>query len=126
MKKWLLMAIGSLVMMNAHAESWCGYKDFFHLSSQSHPDIHFVSGASDVDVILQFVGPRSFTINDGYRCQTGYAHVTVSDGANWCTLDIKDGPWINTPSINASCNGMSYLGIRYDGINSYSYSINID
>jgi hypothetical protein len=127
MKKWLLLAISTLLITNAHAQSWCGYKDFFHLSSETHPALYFVEGASEQDVILQFVGPRSFVINDGWACRPGHAHVTVAyDAANWCVLDIKDGPWMNHPVITASCNGMRYLGLTYDGINSYSYSINLD
>lgn len=127
MKKGLLLALGSFMMMNAQAESLCGYKDYFHLSDTSHPAIYIVSGYSEQDVILQFVGPRSFVLRDTYQCRTGYAHITVAyDNAHWCTLDIKDGPYMNHPTVNASCNDMRYLGIDYDGFASYSYSINLD
>lgn len=126
MKKWLLLA-SSLVMMNAHAESWCGYKDYFRISDRSHPAIYVVSGYSDYDVYLQIVGPRSFVIGDMPQCRGGYSHVTVAyDNDHWCTLDIKDGPFINHPDVKASCNGMNYLGTHYDGMTSYSYSIDLD
>ena len=127
MKKGLFLALGCAMAVNVHAESFCGYKDYFHLSDKSHPGIYVVSGYSEQDIILQFVGPRSFIIRDTYQCRDGYAHVTVAyDTANWCILDIKDGPYMNHPSVRASCSGMNYLGIDYDGVGSYSYSINLD
>ena len=115
-------------MMNAQANNpACGYKDYFHLSNQSHPAIYIVSGYSEQDVTLQIVGPRSFVIRDNFQCQAGYAHVTVAyDTANWCVLDIKDGPFMNHPTVSASCHGIRFMGIEYDGIGSYSYSINLD
>jgi len=128
MKKWILLAAGSMFMVNAHTDqTYCGYKDYFRLSDQSHPAIYIVSGYSESDVTLQFVGPRSFIIRDSYQCRSGYAHVTVAyDNANWCVLDIKDGPLMNHPTIHASCNGLHYLGNEYDGIGSHSYTINLD
>lgn len=127
MKKILALAIGSIAMINAHAESYCGYKDYFHLSNQAHPAIYVVSGYADGDLNLEFIGPRSFLIRDGYQCQSGYAHVTVAyDTNNWCVLDIKDGPYMNHPTVSASCNGIRYLGTEYDGFGSYSYTINLD
>ncbi len=115
-------------MVNAQAnETFCGYKDYFHLSDQSHPAIYIVSGFSESDVYLQFVGPRSFVLRDSGYCRSGYAHVTVAyDEANWCILDIKDGPYMNHPTISASCNGIRYMGTEYDGFSSYSYTINLD
>lgn len=131
MKKWLLVAASSMIALNAYASTetnamFCGYKDYFHLSDASHPGIYVVSGYSESDVILTLVGPRSFTIRDGYDCNSGYAHVTVAyDVSNWCVLDIKDGPYMNHPTVSASCNGIKYLGTTYDGWGSYSYSINL-
>ena len=129
MNKWILLAASSVFMLNAHANDkmYCDYKDYFHLSDQSHPGIYVVSGFSEQDVILQIVGPRSFIVRDSYFCRTGYAHVTVAyDQANWCVLDIKDGPYMNHPIVSASCNGMRYINTTYDGLGSYSYSINLD
>lgn len=128
MKKLLALAASSLFVLTAQAkESSCGYKDFFHLSDASHPGIYIVSGFNESDVILQLVGPRSFVIRDGYYCRSGYAHVTVAyDNANWCVLDIKDGPYMNHPVVSASCNGLRYINTTYDGFGTYSYSINLD
>lgn len=127
MNKGLLLALSSMIMINAHAESYCEYKDYFHLSDNAHPAVFIVSGYSEQDLILQFVGPRSFIIRDSYQCRSGYAHVTVAyDTSNWCVLNIKDGPLMNHPNVSASCNGINYLGTEYDGIGSYSYSINLD
>ncbi|MBL7480857.1 hypothetical protein [Legionella bononiensis] len=128
MKKWILAAASSMVMFNAYAnEGFCGYKDYFHLSDTAHPGIYVVSGYSESDVILERVGPRSFIIRDGFDCRSGYAHVTVAyDNENWCVLDIKDGPFMYTPTVSASCKGIRYLGLSYDSFGSYSYSINLD
>lgn len=129
MKKWMVLATTSLMIMNAYADnkSWCNYKDYFRLSDESHPGIYVVSGFSDEDVILQVIGPRSFELRDSSQCRAGYAHVTVAyDTANWCILDIKDGPFVNHPIVSASCNGIRYLNTSYDGFNSYSYTINLD
>lgn len=128
MKKWILVAACSLFMVNAQAkEGYCGYKDFFHLSDQTHPAIYVVSGYSDQDLFMEFVGPRSFIIRDGFQCRAGYAHVTVAyDDNNWCVLDIKDGPYKNHPTVSASCNGIRYLGTEYDGFKSFSYTIKLD
>ena len=115
-------------MVNAQAdENFCGYKDYFRLSDQSHPAIFIVSGYSEPDVILQPVGPRSFIIRDNSQCRSGYAHVTVSyDISNWCVLDINDGPYMNHPTIHASCNGLKYVRLDHDSFGSNSYTIVLD
>jgi len=123
-----MLAACSLMAVEAQAKaSWCGYKDFFRLSDETHPAIYVVSGTSDQDVVLQMVGPRSFLIRDNMQCSSGYAHVTVAyDSANYCVLDIKDGPWMGHPTVNAACSGIRYLGTRYDGMGTYSYTIDLD
>lgn len=128
MKKWLLFAITSVTMMSAHANTtWCGYKDYFHLSDTAHPGIYIVSSFAEQDLWLQLVGPRSFIIRDTEQCHSGYAHVTVAyDSTNYCVLDIKDGPSMMHPTVTASCSGIRYLGTEYDGWGSFSYSINLD
>lgn len=127
MKKIIALSLYSLMMHAQAHPSFCGYKDYFHLSNQSHPGIYIVSGFSEQDLILQFVGPRSFILRDAPQCREGYAHVTVAyDDYNWCVLDIKDGPRMSHPKVSASCNGIRYLGTEYDGFNSYSYTINLD
>lgn len=128
MKKWMILAASCFMALNAQAkESYCGYKDYFRLSDDSHPGIYIVSAFNDQDITLQVIGPRSFIIRDSYQCHSGYAHVTVAyDTANWCVLDIKDGPYMNHPSVSASCNGIRYINTEYDGFGSYSYTINLD
>ena len=127
MKKWLLLAATSCTIMNAQANQFhCDYKDYFRLSDDSHPAIYITGGSSDYDVYLQIVGPRSFLIRDS-TCKPGYAHVTVAyDAYNWCVLDIKNGPWMNHPTVNASCNGIRYISTDYDGFGTHSYTINLD
>ena len=127
MNKWLVLAASSLIMVNAHAkQTSCGYKDYFHLSDKTPGHFYIDSGYFESDVYLQYLGPRSFIIRDGYECRAGYAQVKVaSDPNNFCVLDIQDGPFMNDPIINASCVGaMHYMGTKYDGFGSYSYSIN--
>ncbi|VEG91357.1 hypothetical protein [Legionella spiritensis] len=128
MRKWMLVVVGTLFMVDAQAgELFCGYKDYFHLSDKTHPGIYVVGGYNDSDVILQIVGPRSFVIRDTPQCQTGYAHVTAAyDAMHWCVLNIKDGPYMNHPTVSASCSGMRYRGISYDGFGSYSYTVKLD
>lgn len=128
MKKWMCLVAGSMMLVNAHAkESYCGYKDYFHLSDTTHPGVYIVSGYNDSDVILQLVGPRSFVIRDGFDCRAGYSHVTVAyDNDHYCVIDIKDGPLMMHPVVSASCNNMRYINTTYDGFGSYSYSINLD
>lgn len=128
MNKLAIFALTSLMMVNAQAkESWCGYKDYFRLSDDSHPGIYIVSNYSDGDIYLQLVGPRSFVIRDTEQCKSGFAHVTVAyDSANWCVLDIKDGPFMNHPTVNASCNGINYVNTQYDGMGTNSYTIYLD
>lgn len=128
MNKWSMVAAGLMIITNTQAnQSYCGYKDYFRLSDTSHPAIYIVSGYSDQDIILQMIGPRSFVIRDAEQCRSGYAHVTVAyNTANWCVLDIKDGPLMHHPKVNASCHGIRYLNTEYDGLGSYSYTINLD
>ncbi|TAL64647.1 MAG: hypothetical protein EPN84_03030 [Legionella sp.] len=128
MNKCLLIAAGSLLAMSAQAQqSWCGFKDYFRINDENHPNVFIVSGASDADIVLQSVGPKSFLLLDNGQCTSGFAHVTIGYDANhYCVLDIKDGPWMMHPSVKASCNGLNYIGTRYDGIGSFSYSIDLD
>ncbi|KTC86886.1 hypothetical protein [Legionella brunensis] len=128
MKKVVLCLLGGLALTNAQAsQGLCGYRDYFHLDDSAHPGIFIVSAHSSSDIYLNVIGPRSFEIRDTVQCKSGYAHVTVAyDAYNWCVLDIKDGPYMMHPSVRASCHGMSYNGIDYDGFNSYSYSIKLD
>lgn len=128
MKKWLLLALGSFCVVNAYAETMsCGYKDYFHLSDKTHPGIYIVSGYAESDLYMEFVGPRSFILRDTPLCRSGYAHVTVAyDNLNYCVLDIKDGPLMMHPTVSASCSGIRYINTTYDGLGSYSYSINLD
>lgn len=125
--KNLFLAMSILLACTAQADSFCGYKDYFHLSASSNPAITVISGFSESSVALDFVGRRSFILRDPGPCKSGYAHVTIGyDPSHWCVLDIKDGPYMNSPSIQVSCYGMAYKGISYDGFGSYSYSLNLE
>lgn len=125
MKKIIFLLSTSCIAIVAHAEQLCGYKDYFHLSDKTHPGIYIVSANSNPDIEIHVIGPRSFELRDTMQCRAGYAHVTVAyDTYNWCVLDLQDGPYIWEPVVNASCNGLVYKGIHYDGFNTYSYSLN--
>ena len=127
MKKVFMLSLYSMMMHAQAHPSFCGYKDYFHLNDPSHPGIFIYTGYSEQDLILQFIGPKSFILRDAAQCRTGYAHITVAyDIDHWCVLDIKDGPRMSHPKVSASCNGIQYLGTEYDGFNSYSYTINLN
>jgi len=128
MKRVIISLLGCCVAIGAAADQkLCGYRDFFHFSDATHPNIYIVDANNTQDLYLQVLGPRSFEIRDSYQCKTGYAQITITDNAyHWCVLDIKDGPYMRHPSISASCSGIGYLGMNYDGLNSYSYTLNFD
>ncbi|HHF7346428.1 TPA: hypothetical protein ACPSKE_000803 [Legionella feeleii] len=132
MKRIVFVLLAGLFLSNVQASTqrstfFCGYKDYFHLSSSTHPGIYIRSANNNQDLNLLIIGPRSFEIRDTDTCNTGYAHVGVAyDDYHWCILDIKDGPYMMHPSIRAACSGMEYKGLSYDGFNTYSYTINID
>jgi hypothetical protein len=122
------LALSALFSGSALADKplWCGYKDYFHINSSAHPGIFISNATSDGDVFLQVISARSFVIRDTPNCSNGYAHVTlVFNDSNWCVLDIKDGPFINHPSVHASCHGLQFQGMDYDGWGTHSYTINI-
>lgn len=129
MKKIIFAVICGLFLTNIYAEeSLCGYKDYFHLVDDVHPSFSIVAGHTDGDVLFYIVSQRSFVVRDTWQCRSGYAHVRVAtDNLNWCLLDIKDGPYMSHPVINATCNGdLNYRGTRYDGTNSYAYTLKFD
>lgn len=129
MKKLAFITLSSILAFNASAQSLsCGYKDFFHLSESSNPNLYVISGVGDSDVLLQFVGPRSFLLRDSYHCRSGYAHVVVGyDNINKCVLDIKDGPYMNHPKVQeSSCYGLKYINTTYDGFGTHTYTMNFN
>jgi hypothetical protein len=131
MKKVMFLLVSALFAVSAHSSSqsgasWCGYRDYFRISSDSHPGIYIKMASSDYEVSMHVIGPRSFELRDTELCKSGYAHVTLVDqGNNWCVLDIKDGPYMMHPTVDASCHGMKYKGTEYGGFNSYKYTISI-
>lgn len=126
-KKIALSLAASIFVVGSHAATYvCGYKDFFHLSDKTDPDIYVLSGYGDSDIYFDKIGPRSFVLRDSPSCLSGYAHVQIFyDAYRWCLLDIKDGPYMAHPKVSATCSGLKYLGTSYDGVGSYSYSIKI-
>lgn len=128
-KNAISLLLSVLLCGNALAKDtfWCGYKNYFHISSKSHPGIYISNASADGDVFLQVLSPRSFIIRDTPRCVDGYAHVTLFfNEKNWCVLDIKDGPYMNHPNIHASCYGIEYIGTEYDGWGTHSYTIKVN
>ncbi|MGQ3892491.1 hypothetical protein [Legionella sp. CNM-4043-24] len=128
MKKALLLSLGLGLSVSAQAEEfYCGYRDYFHLSNNTPASIFVINAYSNADMYVQVVGPRGFELRDTPRCVSGYAQVTVAvDAAHYCVLEIKDGPYMSSPTVSASCNQLTYKGIRYDGFNTYSYSLSFD
>ncbi|MGQ3887911.1 hypothetical protein ACQUW5_02620 [Legionella sp. CNM-1927-20] len=110
-----------------NASLLCGYKDYFRLSDATHPGIYIVEANTSPEIYMQVISPRSFELRDTPACRSGYAHITVAyDNYNWCILDIKDGPYMNHPVVKATCSGIRYIGTKYDGVGSYSYTIELD
>ncbi len=109
----------------------CLYKHHFHISDSSHPGIQIspAESRSDADAYLELVGARSFNLRGTHSCQTGHAMVGVytDPNNNWCRIKITDGPWVFThPYVTASCHGMTFLGVSYDGIFTNSYTLKFD
>lgn len=128
MKKMVFLLLAILSVTNVQAEKgWCGYRDYFHLEDEGHPGVHISWMTVTQEVAAQQLGPRSFEIRDTMQCTSGYVHVMVAySDYNWCALRIKDGPYMMHPSVNATCSGMNFRGVEYDGFHSYSYTIKLD
>jgi hypothetical protein len=131
MKK-LVFALSALALFIATSSSakpqLCGYTDQFHTDQDAPPTLRITNLDNDGNVITQQLSQTQFSINDATNCPTfgGNAYVTYSvDGSHYCTLAIHDGPYTNTPSVTAYCQGLSYNGISSDGILSYSYDIKL-
>ena len=125
MKKFLMLSLGLCLAASAQAEEfYCGYRDYFHLSNNTPPSVFVYSASGNSNVYVQMVGPRGFELYDTPRCTSGFAQVTIgTDIDHYCVLDIKDGPFMSSPNVSAVCNRLTYKGIRYDGFNTYSYSL---
>jgi hypothetical protein len=127
MKKFALLLLAGLLSYNAHAKQqfWCDYADYFHLSSDVNPWIVISLASANREVNLTVISPKSFEMRDAGGCNSGYGHVTFFyDKLHWCILDIKDGPYMLNPTVSASCSGLRYNGLEYDG--DHSYTIHID
>ncbi|MBA2709089.1 MAG: hypothetical protein H0U57_00640 [Tatlockia sp.] len=124
MNKIVLLLL-AVISFNVQAkEKFCSYVDFFHPSQASNPYIYITKVNSDREVMVQALSSKSFEIRDAGNCTTGYAHVTyLADAAHWCLLDIKDGPSMWHPTVNAFCNGFTFKGLISDGGHSYSLHI---
>jgi len=126
MKKAGLLLICSLFFINANASpALCGYKDFFHFSTDTTPAAYISYASYDHDIFLNVMSPRSFLIYDTPACTSGYADVYVNVDANsGCVLHIKDGPFMRHPDVKAGCTGnLQFLDMTYDGIGTHSYSL---
>ncbi|MBA2657577.1 MAG: hypothetical protein H0U70_11460 [Tatlockia sp.] len=129
MKKITLVLLAGLLSFNANAKPffWCGYSDYFHLSVEAHPLIKIIEANSNQEVLLTVLSAKSFELRDAGNCLSGYANVTFSyDRTHNCILDIKDGPVLWHPTIKASCEGMKYKGLDYEGDHSYTIRIDLD
>lgn len=126
MKKIGLTLLGSLLVMNTYASpAVCGYKDFIHFSTDTPLAALITFANTDSDIYLQVVSARSFVLYDTPACHSGNAIVHVNlDAYSGCELHIKDGPLMRHPDVKALCVGnLNYVGIKYDGIGSRSYTM---
>ena len=93
MKKTAIGLIFSVLCCgSALAENtfWCGYKDYFHISSTAHPAIYISNATVDGDIFMQVMSPRSFILRDTPNCVSGYAHVTLlfNESKSWPSIKI--------------------------------------
>jgi hypothetical protein len=126
MKKSLILLVALLFGFNAYSQPsfLCNYVDYFHLNTEANPWILISMASADQEVLVQVISPKSFKMRDAGNCNSGYGHVTFAyDRVHWCILDIKDGPYMWHPSVNAHCSGLRYKGLDYDGDNSYTINI---
>lgn len=129
MKKTILAvsALTLLVATSAYAKpEWCGYVDHFHLDQNTPTNLQITRVSTDGNVNVQQIDNTRFNIADTNNCpgDGGYAYITYSvDPTHFCNLTIHDGPLMNDPNIAASCQGLSYNGVSYDGFMSYSYTL---
>ena len=127
-KNIMLLLLGCFIALGAEAkESLCGYRDFFHLNDSTRPLLFITSSNTNGDVYILPVGPRSFELRDTEQCRSGRAHIVITDYENpnyGCVVDIEDGPRMNHPRAIASCNGVIFKGLTYDGLRSFSYTLN--
>lgn len=122
----LLLSVVLLSSTGANA-FFCGYKDYFRINKENSPDLFIVRAQTDGDLNVEVLSPISFEIKDGGSCNTGFTHVVVANKEfSWCALDIKDGPYMFHPSINASCSELKFKGPTYEGFNSYTYTLNFE
>lgn len=128
MKKILALLAGCCIAMSAQADKkLCGYTDFFHFNDSARPLLFISSSNTNGNIYLHPIGARSFELKDTEQCRSGRANIVITDYANpnyGCMVDIEDGPFMNHPTVSASCNGVVFSGISYDGFNSYSYTLN--
>lgn len=129
MKKIQSSLIGMILISSsaANASFFCGYKDYFRIESQGSSSVFIVRASNDPDLNLEILSPTSFEIKDTVSCNSGFAHVVVANkDFGWCLLDIKDGPFMMHPTVNASCTDLQYKGRNYSGFNSYTYTLNFE
>jgi hypothetical protein len=134
MKKIMMtLILGSLfVAASASAKPMlCGYVDAFHANDGSSTRISSPI-SSNGDISVEQIGANSFRIHDNQSdpssCNVGSqgtATITYAlDANNYCTLQVTDSPFLNTPVVQANCHGnLSYTGMSYDGTLSYSYTL---
>lgn len=120
-----LFSFSNMVYAKSHS---CGYKDFFHLGSDTSNAISIKSISGDSSITVQQVSANSFYIKDA-NCSPdgGYAHVRMGyDSSRYCDLVIHDGEFMFDPDVTTQCTGMNYNGMTYDGTWTYSYSLHFN
>ena len=124
-QKFLMILGLTFAVSNAFAD--CGATDKFHFEGVPSATIQALISSDPRSLVATKTDPRSFKLhikNDGAprlsSCKpySTNASVTVGfDANNYCTLSMRDGPFMQDPIIeNADCKGkMSFVGLTYDG-----------
>ena len=106
----------------------CDYSDYFHLANDSITNIKIDSLTGDDNIIVAQKDDTSFSIKDTPSCPADGGVATVryqKDSDNYCDLKIHDAENFWHPEVEQStCHGdLHYSGMKYDGVNTYSYSL---
>lgn len=125
MKKLLLLgSILTCVATNAIAKpEFCPFTDYFVINAPAGTTIKSLSSSGNINVNL--TGPTNFTTYcKENTIEDGTATLTVSTGTSSCILQIKDGPYVQNPTVsNIDCSG----SLRYDAMShttgTYTYTL---
>lgn len=121
--------IVSVLALGLYASSWsmpsaCPYTDNFSIQAPDGFKIQSTRATGNMKIETQ--GPVNFTT--GCRSKNslsnGHAIVTIGDEDAYCTMDIKDGPYMMNPQlIDMNCIGNFQFNSMEHPTGSYYYKL---